>query len=264
MSGGSDTTTQSNFPEWAIPYAQSFLGRSQQVADTPYQAYDGQRVAQQNPYQLGAYNAIASRAANGSPVSSAANGEITKTLNGGYLNNNPYMQSMVDQSSQDVLRNYNQAIKPATETAMVRSGSFGNSGLQQLQGSQQGELQRNLGNISTTLRGNDYANERGRMQNAVGMSTQIANQDYTDANQLLQAGRGIQGQEQANLDDQYGRFTEARDYQKDQLATLGKGIGLNYGSSTTGPGSNPWAQGLGAGLAAYGAYNGSTSSGGGK
>lgn len=247
MSGGSDTVQTNNFPDWAIPAAQNYLGRSQQVADLPYQGYEGQTVAQLNPYQVGGYNAMAQRAMQGSPITQAAGSELTRTLNGGYLNNNPNLDAMVDLSARDVMR--------GMDTMTARSGTTtGHSGAQEA-------TARALADSSAGIRGADYARERGFQQGAIGMAPAIANQDYTDAGQLLSAGQGFQGQEQRNLTDQYGRFTEARDYPQQQLATLGRGLGLNMGSSSTQPGQNGWGQALGTGLAAYSAYNGG---GGGK
>jgi hypothetical protein len=185
----------------------------------------------------------------GSPVTNAASGELQRTLSGGYLNGNPYLDGVVNKAQGDVIRNYNDVAKPALESAMVRSGSFGNSGLQQMQGAQQQQLQDSLGNISTQIRGTDYANERNRMQGAVGMAPSIANQDYTDAQALLQAGGAYQNQDQANLSDSYQRFLEARDYPKQQLATQGMGLGVNYGQQVTGPGANKTGGALGGGLA---------------
>ena len=54
--------------------------------------------------------------------------------------NNPYLQGQIDSTLGDITRNYNLAVKPQTETAMANSGSFGNSGLMQLQGEQQRQL----------------------------------------------------------------------------------------------------------------------------
>lgn len=248
MSGGSDSTT-SGPPDWAVPYFQNFMQRGQQVADMPYQGYGGQTVAQMNPYQTQALDATAQRAIYGSPVNNAASGELTKTLSGGYLNNNPYMDALVNQAQGDVIRNYQDAILPSIDALDARSGSFGNSGVQNVLGQSRYQLGQTLGDISTNLRGADYAAERNRMQSAVGMAPTIANQDYVDANALLQAGGAYQGQEQRNLSDAYARFTEARDYPKQQLATLGSTLGLNYGTQTTGPGGNPAASGLGGALA---------------
>lgn len=248
MSGGSDTVTQQNFPEWAVPYAQNFLGRSQQVADIPYKAYSGQTVAQLNPYQTGAYDAMAQRAYQGSPVNSAASEELTKTLSGGYLNQNPYLDDLVNRASRDVVNNF--------QGVEARGGSFGNAGVTEA-------MARGLGDVSSQIRGADYANERNRMVGSIGLAPTIANQDYLDAEQLLRAGQGLQTQQQLNLDDRYRRFREAQDYPKEQLKTLGQALGLNYGSTTQGPTGNNVAQGLGTALALYGGYKGLTGSGGG-
>jgi hypothetical protein len=248
MAGGSSESTTSGPPDWAVPYFQQFLQRGQQVADMPYQPYTGQTVAQFNPYQTQALDATAQRAIYGSPVNNAASGELTKTLSGGYLNNNPYMDSLVNQAQGDVIRNYQDAILPSIDALDARSGSFGNSGVQAVLGQSRYQLGQTLGDISTNLRGADYAAERNRMQGAVGMAPTIANQDYVDANALLQAGGAYQGQEQRNLGDAYSRFTEARDYPKQQLATLGSTLGMNYGSQMTGPGPNKGAGALGGAL----------------
>ncbi len=262
MSGGSDTTTTNAFPDWAVPYAQNFLAQSQQVAGLPYRGYEGQTVAQLNPYQTAGANAQAQRATQGSPVNDAASTELQKTLSGGYLNNNPYLSKLVGAASQDITENYNQSVVPQLTALDARSGSFGNSGVSNATGQAQGQLAKNLGNVATNIYGTDYANERNRMQTAVSQAPSIANQDYVDAAALQNAGQTFQTQDQKNLTDQYQRWQEANNYPKDQLATLGKGLGLNYGSTTSGPGANPWAQGLGAAASAYGAYAGS--GGGGK
>jgi hypothetical protein len=240
MSGGSDTTTTTNFPDWAVPYAQNYQAFASQVANQPYQAYGGQTVAQLNPYQTAGYDAMSSRAMQGSPVSDAASSSLTDTLNGKYLNSNPYLDQIVKQSQNDVVSRMDQL--------SARSGSFGNTGGYET-------TARTLGDLSANIRGQDYANERNRQVSALGYAPSIANQDYTDAQQLLAAGQGYQAQDQRNLTDQYNRFQEAQNYPQQQLATLGKGLGLNFGSTTTGPSSNGMAQGLGTALSAYGAYN---------
>lgn len=250
------STTVQNFPDWAVPYAQDFLGRAGQVADLPYQPYGGATVAGFNPYQTGAYNAIAQRAAGGSPVINAASGEVQRSLSGGYLNSNPYLDAMVDRSAADIRRNM-QAIEGQT-------AGYGNTGLAEV-------TARAIGDASSRIRGEDYARERGFMQNALGMALPLGNQDYTDAQQLITAGNAFQGQEQRGLDDAYTRFQEARDYPRQQLGVLGGALGLPMGRTVTETetGGNRFGRALGSLLAAYGAYNssqgfGKSSQGGGK
>jgi hypothetical protein len=274
MSGGSDEVSTSGIPEWMRPYAETFMQRSQDVADLPYTPYGGSTVAQMNPYQTGALDATAQRAMQGSPVNDAASGELQKTLSGGYLNNNPYMDSLVNQAQGDVVRNYQTAIAPQIDALDARSGSFGNSGVQHVMGESRYQLGDTLGRISTNLRGNDYAAERNRMQGAVGMAPSIANQDYVDAQQLLTAGSAYQTQDQANQNDAHRRFQEAQQHPYKQLDTLGKGLGMNFGTTTTAPGTSPMAGAAGGALAGYqlgggwgalgGGLAGAASSGGGK
>jgi hypothetical protein len=240
MGGGNDTTVQSNdVPDWVRPYAQNYMQASQNVANRPYQAYDQSTVANLNPYQTAGYNAQAQRAMQGNQTMDAAAGEVNKTLGGGYLNSNPYLDSMVDRASQDVQRNMT--------SVDARSGSFGNSGVQEA-------TARGLADVSANIRGADYQQERGRMAGAVNQAQGIANQDYTDAERLINAGQGFQQQDQAQRSDDYNRFLEARNYPEHQLGILGQGLGMNRGSSSTStsPGANPWAQAAGA----YLAYNG--------
>lgn len=268
MSGGNDTSTSTTTaPQWATDYAQNFLGQSKQVADLPYNGYSGQTVAQMNPFQVQGYNAQAARAVQGSPVNDAASGELQKTLNGSYLNSNPYLAKQYDSAARGITDNYNQSVVPQLTALDARSGSFGNSGVASATGTAQGQLAKNLGDVATNLYGNDYANERNRMQTAVSQAPTSANQDYVDASALQNAGTAFNAQDQANLTDQYQRFQQANNYPKDQLATLGKGLGFNYGSTTSqsAPATSPWATAIGTGASLYGAYKGlgsSTTSGG--
>lgn len=241
-------TTTSGPPDWMVPYYKDYLAQSQQTADMPYNPYGGQTVAQLNPYQTGAADATAQRAMQGSPVNSAASGELQRTLGGDYLSQgNPYLTSVIDKTMGDVTRNYNNVIRPQQDALMARSGSFGNSGVQSTINDQVQGLAGQLGGIGSNMRYQDYNNERNRMQGAVGMAPQIANQDYVDANALGQAGNMYQQADQANLSDQYRRFQEAQNYPLHQLDVMGQGlnIGKQTGTVQTSPGTNPWLQGIG-------------------
>jgi hypothetical protein len=258
--GGEQQTTTTSIPEWMRPYAESFMQKSQEVANKPYEAYGGKTVADFNPYQTQGLTAQAMRGLVGSDINRAAGSELQKTLSGGYLNANPYMDQMVQQVQGDLTRSYNESVVPQQNAMRARSGSFGNSGVEQAIGSQANDFTRQLGNVSTQLRGNDYANERSRMQGAIGMSSGVANQDYVDANAVTQAGAGFQGQNQAQLNDQFARWQDAQNYGQRQLDTLGKGLGMNFGSTTTGGQAGGGAGGAirgGLGGAASGAAIGS-------
>jgi hypothetical protein len=69
---------------------------------------------------------------------------------------NPYLESTIDNALGDTVRNYNLAVQPAFNSAMVRSGSFGNSGIQQMNDEAQRQLQSSLGQQANNARFNDY------------------------------------------------------------------------------------------------------------
>lgn len=259
--GGDEQQTQSTgVPDWVRPYAEQFMAKSTEVANKPYEAYGGKTIADLNPYQSQGLTAQAQRGASGSPINQAAGAELTKTLGGGYLNANPYLDQMVNSAQGDMTRAYNESVVPQQNAMRARSGSFGNMGVEQAIGSQANDFTKQLGNISTQIRGNDYANERNRMQGAIGLAPSIANQDYVDANAVTQAGAGFQQQNQAQLGDAFSRWQDQQNYGQRQLDTLGKGLGINFGSTTTGGQAGGGAGGMirgGLGGAASGAAIGS-------
>lgn len=251
------TTQNSGLPDYAQGYGLGYLQRAQQVADSPYQAYTGQRVADFAPWQQQAFQAQAQRAMSGSPVMNAANSQLTNTINGGNLNGNPYLQSQIDQAQGDLVRQWNNVQKPAWDTAMQRSGSFGNSGVAQAQAMAQEGLGRNLGLIDSNMRFNNYNAERGYQQQALGMAPTFAQQDYNDISQLQQAGAAYQGQNQKLLDSGYQQYLDSRNYPAQQLDIFGNALGRINGNvqTTTQPGTSTGAQVIGGLTAGAGLYN---------
>ena len=78
--------------------------------------------------------------------------------------NNPYLQQNIDSAMGDITRNYNNVQKPAMESAMANSGSFGNAGLGQMQGEQQRQLAQTMGNTANQMRGDDYNRQQQMYQ----------------------------------------------------------------------------------------------------
>jgi len=248
--GSKSPSTTSGPPAWAVPYFQNYMNRAQTLSNKPYQQYGGPTYAGMTSNQQQGLNMTAQRAQDGSPINQAAGQELTNTLSGGYLNSgNPYMDALVDKSQGDVIRGYQQSVIPQLDMISARSGSFGNTGVDQSALNAQRQLVSQLGDISTGLRGGAYENERNRMQSAVGMAPTIANQDYVDANALINAGGYQQQQQQGLYDSNRMRFEEQRDAPLRQLGILGGALGNNYGNtSTTDPGKGGTAGAIQGGL----------------
>lgn len=96
-----------------------------------------------------------------------------------------------------------------------------------------------------------YENERSRMLSGLGMVPALSGLDYQDALQMLNVGGMLQGQDQRYRDEDYGRFTEARDYPLKQLDVLGRSLGVNFGqtSQQQQPGTSPIAGAAGGAMA---------------
>jgi hypothetical protein len=269
MSGGSkDQTSTTDLPDWMKPYGSDFLNRASAVSQKPYTPYSGQTVAGLDPLTQQGIDQTGQLGTQGTAAGNAGTQALTDTLGGKYLDQgNPYLSGIIDQAQGDVVRNYNQVVKPQTEAAMVNSGSFGNAGLQQYQQGQQSDLQRNLGDISTNIRGNAYANERGLMNSAIGLAPTYNAMQFGNANAATAAGQLRQQQEQAQLSDLYQRFLQEQGWDASQLGVLGNALGTLSGRQTTvsgpqgisggqgalagataGSAFGPWGTGIGAGL----------------
>jgi hypothetical protein len=257
---GQTTTSSMELPGWMQPYATGYLNRAQTVADKPYQAYGGQTIAGMDPRTSQGLDMQAQLGTSGTAAGNAGQSLLTDTLSGKYMGSNPYLNEQIDAAQGDLIRNYNTVAKPQTESAMVGSGSFGHSGLGEMQRLQQSDLQRNLGRVGSDMRMGAYNTERGNMQQALGMVPQYNAMQFGNAQALQDAGRGAQAQEQLQLSDAYQQWQQAQGYDAQQLGLIGNAFGTVRGNSgtqtTTGPGSGPsTAQTVGqTALAAYLSY----------
>lgn len=225
------TTTSSQLPDYAAPFYQGYLDRAFNVANQAYQPYTGQTVAALNPYQTQAWNAMANRAQQGSPVMNAANAGLTRMMNPNQ--SNPYLTQQINAAQQDVVRNWNDVQLPKFMTQDANSGSFGNAGLAQVQAGAMRDMRRDMGNIASNMRYQNYNDSQGRALSAMGMAPQFAQQDYNDLDRLAQAGSNFQNYNQSRLNDAYSRFQESRQYPQQQLDIMRNALGLNYGQNQT-------------------------------
>lgn len=236
-SGGSNkstSTSQVSYPDELKPLLARYAQEGIRLADTPYQDYAGQRYADLNSTQTAALDNMVDRATNGSEVWNTAEDNLTQMMGG---QRNPYLDQMVSDAQRSVVDSYNLTTKPQMESAMVGSGSFGNSGLQQMQQKSVSDLQQNLGQVATQMYGGAYDADQNRRLQALGMAQQYANQDYTDLNQALIAGDAYQDQDQNNLDFAYEQYQNRQDDPYKKLQAMSGTLSTGQGSTTTTKGS---------------------------
>ena len=174
---------------------------------------------------------------------------------------NPNLNSVVDQVTGDLTKQFNLTAQPAYNAAMLKSGSFGNSAIDELNRNAQDQLQRSVGDAASKLRFNDYTQQQQMYQwqqqqdanNAqwnLGFGRSLANDAYSQNMGNLQAGIGLLGtlggynqQDIANSTTQQN--TPLQYWQQFQNAANGLANGFGTSTSTTGTSSNPFAAALG-------------------
>lgn len=200
-----------------------------------------------------ALNMFRQTAQNGSQIPGAATDQLASTLQGDYLNSNPYLDAMYNSAASRVTENYQEGVAPSIGAQFDSAGRYG-SGMYQnaMEGSQQ-QLGDSLSQLAANLYGGSYESERGRQIQAAGMAPSVAPLGYYDAAQMLNVGEMTDAKSQQQLSDQVNRyqFNQERPYD-----ALGRYMGLiqgNYGGQSTQPYfTNNTAQNLGLGLAGIG------------
>jgi hypothetical protein len=129
-------------------------------------------------------------------IQGGTNNNWVNAQNNPFFGTNQYLNQNIDATLGDVARNFNQSVRPAQIGANVTSGSFGNSGLAEIQALQENDLQRQMGNIASGMRMQDYSNQQQLAEAAINrnLGAQQFNAGLTENN----LGRSMQAQ-MANL-----------------------------------------------------------------
>lgn len=214
--GGQTSVTKSEIPAELKPLASAYTTKALDLSQQAYTPFSGQRFAEFTPQQSQALGMIEQRAMSGSPLQSASEGALLQNIQGGQTN--PFLDAMVKRAQENVLTQGRQA--------MVGSGSFGNSGVEQ-------QLTRGLGDVASQMYGQAYETDRARQMQAIGMAPQLQQAGYQDAAQLLQAGQLAQNQQQQAKDFAYQQFQEAQNLPYKQLAAMSGVFGTDLGRTQT-------------------------------
>jgi hypothetical protein len=186
------------------------------VQESGYTPYTGDRFAELSAPQTSGIEMITQRAMAGDPTMRQATATLQDTLAGG--NTNPYLDQLVQRAQQSV--------RGSGIGADVNSGSFGNSGIQEV-------TERNLGDIATQMYGNAYNTDRANQMAALNLAPTYGQQSYQDAAQLMRAGQTLQDQEQQAKDFGYQQFQEEQNLPYKQMGAYQGLLGSSGVNSTT-------------------------------
>lgn len=251
----SQTVTNTSIPEYARPYVENMLGKSEALTDinqNPYQTYGGERLAGFTPLQQKAFGDVANMTTSGATgmgigLAGLAGGQAMGAGNQ-YMRMatdpyaqaafmSPYMQNVVNLQKQEAIRDYQKAL-PGLQAQAVRQGAYGGS----RSAIQQAEASRNLGTqlsqiqAAGTQNAYDQAMKNLQFGSTLGLqglqtglqgATTLGGlgqqqfQQGVDLNKLQQAaGATQQTAEQQKLDLAQQDFLKQQNYPYQQLAFM--------------------------------------------
>lgn len=229
--GGGNQVTKIEPPSYQLPHLQYGVNQAQQLYNR------GASVVPFAPQTEAAIAGTTQRALQGSPVTNAAQNYATRSLQGGFLGSNPYLDATFNKAA---LATQNQL---ASQFGAAGRGQAGAEGLRSQQ----------LNDLATGIYGGDYQQERNRMQGVLGQAGALANQDYIDLAQLGGAGAQVEGLAQQYADapgtalDQYLGRISGNMGQTQTTKTPRNPVAGAAGGALAGSFLGPWGM-LGGGL----------------
>jgi len=193
------TTTTSQID----PTIQPYLGYGLQQAQQLYQAggpqyYGGQTYVSPSTTTQTGLQALEARASLGNPLLQSAQNQLQNTVSGNFLSGNPFFQGAFQPAAKAAESQFQQTIGDIASKSSL-AGRYGSGAMGSLQDRATGAFGQQLANTAGQLAYQNYADERNRQQQAIGMAPTMASADYQDIQNMLQAGQireGYTGQQQ--------------------------------------------------------------------
>jgi hypothetical protein len=214
------------------------------------QYYGGQTYVSPTTSTQTGLQALEARARLGNPLLQSAQNQLQSTVSGGFLGGNPFFQGAFQPAAKAAETQFKDTLGNIASKASL-AGRYGSGAMGSLQDRATGAFGQSLANTAGQLAYQNYADERQRQQQAIGMSPQMAGADYQDINQLLQAGQireGYQGQ-QIGADMQKFNFLQNQPQQNLQnylSLVYGNPLGRVTNQQSSGPTNFQNALGLAA------------------
>lgn len=180
--------------------------------------YSGQTYAGFTPQQEQALQLTEQRALSGSPLTREAQAQLQRTLQGDYLNANPYLDSMIGAANRNITNQFAETTMPSVQSSLSRAGRYGsNAATQQLFTNAQRTLAQQLADTEANIRGNAYGQERQYMNAAIGQAPALAEQDYADTARLAAVGEQRQAMDQNAINEAMQRYQYENTIDQQQL-----------------------------------------------
>lgn len=246
------------------PVIQPYLSYGLQQAQQQYQAggpqyYPGQTfVAPSTTTQTG-LQALEARAQAGNPLLGGAQSALGQTISGGFLGGNPFFQGAFAPAAQAATQQFQSTLGDIASRSSL-AGRYGSGAMGNLQDRASGQFAQALANTAGNLAYQNYEAERARQQQAIGMAPSMAQADYQDIQNLLQAGQIREGYTGQQLQADINRFNFLQNAPQQNLANYlnavyGNPLGRSTSTTQTGTADTSTLQNLlGIGSIAAGIY----------
>jgi hypothetical protein len=213
--GAANTSTLS---EWAGPYVTGMLGKTQALAESPYQTYQGPLTAGPGQIQQNLFGGIGGLTlpstlgqsfTNAGAPTAGADGQPTGGSGMAAQYMNPYLQNVLNPQL-DEMRRQAQITQVGNAGKLTQAGAFGGG----RQAIMDAETQRNMAMEQNKAIGAGYANafDTGRQQ----FNTEQG-QAQGVASLMSNIGQQQQGLEQQGVTADYNEFLQQRDNPMKQL-----------------------------------------------
>lgn len=216
--------------------------------------YTGQTIATPSTATTGA-ESMASNLATNDTVNNAAQTNLENTINGDYLNSNPYLDATYNQAAGQMVNQFNDITNPAIDSTFSGAGRYGSNSWATDATQQRATEGQQLDNLATDIYGQNYQQgvQNQLTADAAAPAAQAAN--YTDAGQLAAAGATQDQLNQANINSNISAYNYNSNLPLNTLEDYMSLIQGNYGGTTstsTPLYSNSLTSGIGAGLGILG------------
>jgi hypothetical protein len=250
------TTTTSSIDPTIQPYLTYGLQQAQQAyqGGGP-QYYGGQTYVSPTTTTQTGLQALEARASLGNPLLQSAQNQLQNTVSGGFLGGNPFFQGAFQPAAQAAQTQFQQTLGDIGSKASL-AGRYGSGAMGSLQDRATGAFGQQLANTAGQLAYQNYADERNRQQQAIGMAPQMASADYQDIQNMLQAGQIREGYQGQQLQGDIAKFNFLQNQPQQNLQNYlslvyGNPLGRVASSTTSGAADTSTLQNV-LGLAAVG------------
>lgn len=207
--GATQTQTVQKADPWSgqQPFLTDIFGRAQTQYGTNLPFFPGQTFASPSLETNLALSAQGNRAISGSPLTNAAQTELTNTLSGQYLSGgNPAFSAMAERAISPLRSEFTNTIIPGIESRFAAAGRYGSPSLANTMGQAADRYMRAVGDVGASLAYQNYGDERTNQMRGMMFAPTLAQQDYFDIAKLAETGAAREDIAQQQINEDIARY----------------------------------------------------------